>query len=67
MLIYYEKYFCKKDAWHREKFLKMGIGRKYVKFLIKEYKNTVSAKGGPASGGGGRARNLPRCRAGLTL
>ena len=52
VLVYYEKYFCKKDACCREKFLKMGIGRKYVKFLIQEYKNTASAKGGPASGGG---------------
>lgn len=34
-LIYYESYYCKEDALHREKFLKSGIGNKLVK-LIKD-------------------------------
>jgi len=34
-LIYYESFYCKKDALYRERFLKSGIGNKLVK-LIKE-------------------------------
>ncbi len=34
-VIYYESYFFKKDALHREKFLKSGVGKKLVR-LIKE-------------------------------
>ncbi len=49
-LIYYESYHCKKDALHREQFLKSGQGRKLVTLIIDNY--AVSAKGGPASGGG---------------
>ncbi len=36
-LIYYESYYCKKDAFHREKFLKSGIGNKLVGLIIKYY------------------------------
>jgi len=48
LLLYYEKYFCKKDALMRERFYKTGIGRKIRNAIIV----SVSAKGGPASGGG---------------
>ena len=34
-LLYYESYYCKKDAIHRENFLKGGVGKKLVK-IIKE-------------------------------
>jgi putative endonuclease len=50
-LLYYESYHCQKDALHREKFLKSGQGRSLVKLIIENYQ-AVSAKGGPASGGG---------------
>ncbi len=36
-LIYYESYYCKKDAIHREKFLKSGQGNKLVKIIIKSF------------------------------
>ena len=48
LLLYYEKYYCKKDALMREKFYKSGIGRKIRNIII----DSASAKGGPASGGG---------------
>ncbi len=36
-LIYYETYYCKKDAVHRELFLKSGIGERVVKALKNEF------------------------------
>lgn len=33
-LIYYEKYFCKKDAGMRELFYKSGFGKKIKKLLV---------------------------------
>jgi putative endonuclease len=36
-LFYYESYYCKKDAVHREKFLKSGVGNKLVKLIITNY------------------------------
>lgn len=33
-LIYYESFYCKKDAWPREKFLKSGVGNKLVKLIV---------------------------------
>jgi len=38
-LIYYEAYFTEKDALGREKFLKGGSGRKYLKKQLKYYWN----------------------------
>jgi len=38
-LVYYESYFCKIDALHREKFLKSGIGNKLVKIILRELDN----------------------------
>lgn len=32
-LIYYEKYFCEKDARSREKFLKSGVGSRIIKAI----------------------------------
>ena len=48
VLLYYEEYFCKKDALKREKFYKSGFGRKIRDAII----GSVSAKGGTASGSG---------------
>jgi len=36
-LIYYESYLNKKDALSREKFLKGGSGRKYIKKQLKNF------------------------------
>ena len=36
-LIYFESYYCKKDALHREKFLKSGQGNKLIKLIIENY------------------------------
>lgn len=36
-LVYYESYYCKQDALHRENFLKSGVGRKLVKLIIENY------------------------------
>jgi len=47
-LLYFERYHCKKDALAREKFYKSGFGRKIRDSII----CSVSAKGGPAYGGG---------------
>lgn len=33
-LIYYESYFCEKDARLREKFFKMGFGKKVKKLIL---------------------------------
>jgi putative endonuclease len=46
MLIYYEAYRAEKDARIREKFLKMGQGREFIKKNI--IYSRVSAQGGPA-------------------
>jgi len=35
-LIYYEEYFCKKDVVLREKFYKMGFGKKIKKIIVEE-------------------------------
>lgn len=40
-LIYYEAYIEKQDAIGREKFLKSGSGRKYLKKQLKYYYNTI--------------------------
>jgi len=36
-ILYYESYYCKKDALHRENFLKSGVGRKLVKIIFDNY------------------------------
>lgn len=36
-LIYYESYYCKKDACHREKFLKSGLGNRLVRLIIGDF------------------------------
>jgi putative endonuclease len=36
-LIYHEAYLSKQDAFGREKFLKSGSGRKYIKKQLKNY------------------------------
>lgn len=36
-IIYYESYFCKKDALHRELFLKSGVGNRVVKAIVREF------------------------------
>lgn len=36
-LIYYESYYCKKDALHREKFLKTGQGRRLKQLICRYY------------------------------
>jgi putative endonuclease len=36
-LIYYEAYISKKDAMSREKYLKSGWGRNYIKKTLKNY------------------------------
>lgn len=36
-LIYYESYYCKKDALHRELFLKSGVGNKLVKLIVENF------------------------------
>jgi len=46
VLIYYEAYRSKKDAKIREKFLKTGQGREFIKKNI--IYSRVSAQGGPA-------------------
>lgn len=38
-LIYYESYLNKKDALSREKFLKGGSGKKYIKNQLRDYLN----------------------------
>ena len=46
LLIYYEAYRSKKDAQIREKFLKTGKGREFIKNNV--IYSRVSAQGGPA-------------------
>jgi len=36
-LVYYESYYCKKDAMHRENFFKSGLGRKLKDIIITYY------------------------------
>ena len=36
-IVYYESYYCRKDALHREKFLKSGVGNKLVKLIIDNF------------------------------
>jgi len=48
LLLYFENYLCKEDAYARERFYKTGFGR----FIRNAILSAVSAKGGPASGGG---------------
>jgi putative endonuclease len=37
MLIYYEVGFSKQDAINREKYLKSGMGRRYLKNRLKNF------------------------------
>jgi len=37
MLIYYEACLNKEDAWAREKYLKTGMGKRYVKNRLKRF------------------------------
>jgi len=37
MLAYYEAYFCKEDALGRERFLKSGAGRMFLKKQMKAF------------------------------
>lgn len=39
-LIYFESYFCKKDAIHRELFYKSGFGRRIKKIIIDQIEKT---------------------------
>lgn len=39
-IVYYEKYFCKKDALQRENFYKSGIGRKIRNSILKTMEKT---------------------------
>ncbi|OIO19857.1 MAG: hypothetical protein COY69_02390 [Candidatus Magasanikbacteria bacterium CG_4_10_14_0_8_um_filter_32_14] len=41
VLLYFESYYCKKDALHRELFYKSGFGRKIRDAIL----SSVSAKG----------------------
>lgn len=41
-LIYYEVCFDKNDAFRREKYLKTGMGKKYIKNRIKRYLTSVN-------------------------
>ncbi len=41
-LIYYESYLNKKDALGREKFLKSGSGRRFLKKQLKNYLDGMS-------------------------
>jgi len=36
-LVYYESYYCKTDALHREHFFKSGVGKKLKQIIIKYY------------------------------
>jgi predicted GIY-YIG superfamily endonuclease len=36
-LLYYESYYCEKDARHRELFLKSGQGKKLVRLIKENY------------------------------
>jgi len=36
-VIYYEACLTKKDAWAREKYLKSGMGKRYLKNRLKHY------------------------------
>ncbi|MBU1110731.1 GIY-YIG nuclease family protein [Patescibacteria group bacterium] len=49
ILIYYEKYHCKKDAIVRERFYKTGFGREIKKLIVERIEDikagAVSAKG----------------------
>ncbi|MEW5894883.1 MAG: GIY-YIG nuclease family protein [Candidatus Omnitrophota bacterium] len=52
-LIYSESYESPRAARQRERFLKSGVGRKFLdSALFDVTSGSVSAKGGPASGGG---------------
>jgi len=42
VLIYAELYLCKKDALGREKFLKSGSGRNFIKRQIKNYLENIA-------------------------
>lgn len=53
-LLYYEKYYCKKDAQERERFYKTGFGRlvrdsiiRAIKELKQKTRDSVSAIGRP--------------------
>jgi putative endonuclease len=36
-LIYYESYYCKTDAIHRENFFKSGVGKQLKKIIIEHF------------------------------
>ncbi len=38
-LIYYERYYCKKDAYARENFYKTGFGNKNKKLIVEKMSN----------------------------
>lgn len=42
-LIYYEAYFCSKDAYAREKFFKTGFGRQIRDIIIKYIESKLVA------------------------
>ena len=44
-LIYYESYYCKKDALNREKFYKSGFGRKIRDIIVDFLENNSSGCG----------------------
>jgi putative endonuclease len=44
-LIYYEACHCQSDAFRREKYLKSGPGKRYVKNRIKSYLESESLTG----------------------
>jgi putative endonuclease len=33
-LVYYESYFCKEDAFHREQYFKSGVGKRIKKLIV---------------------------------
>jgi len=45
-LIYYEACFSKKDAKAREKYLKSGMGKRYIRNRLKDYLNNVKISNG---------------------
>ena len=42
-LVYYESYYCKQDAVHREQFFKSGVGKRIKKIIVE---NTGSSSVG---------------------
>ena len=44
-IVYYEKYYCKADAYQRELFYKSGFGRKVRDAIIETVKSAISSVG----------------------